>query len=172
MGDEVRIVYRKFDGSLHWHMTMKWLAEDEYGVWTGAAAPNTWRKGDGPLLTIEHPQVVLFPRDVWWTASFNAAPSRTEVYCDITTPARWPNPNEVTMIDLDLDVCRRPDGQVVLLDEDEFAEHQVRYGYPPEVISQALRATAWLQTALADGSEPFATIYHSYLALLADSQPR
>jgi protein associated with RNAse G/E len=172
MGDEVRIVYRKYDGALHWHMTMKWLGEDEHGVWTGAGPKNTWRKGNGPLLTIEHPQVVLFPRDRWWTASFNADPTRTEVYCDITTPVDWPNPNEVTMIDLDLDVCRRPDGQVVVLDEDEFAEHRVKYGYPPEVISEALRATAWLRTALGDGREPFATIYHTYLALLADSQPR
>jgi protein associated with RNAse G/E len=166
MGEDVRIVYRKYDGSLHWHMTMKWLAEDEHGVWTGASANNTWRKGDGPLLTIEHPQVMLFPRDEWWTASFNANPTRTEVYCDVTTPVDWPSPHEVTMIDLDLDVCRRLDGAVVVLDEDEFAEHQVRYGYPADVIAESRRAATWLKAALADGTEPFATVFRSYLALL------
>lgn len=36
------------------------------------------------------------------------------------------------MVDLDLDVVRRFDGSAEILDEDEFAEHQVRYGYPPE----------------------------------------
>jgi protein associated with RNAse G/E len=35
------------------------------------------------------------------------------------------------------DVIRRFDGSAEILDEDEFPEHQVRYGYPPEVISQA-----------------------------------
>jgi uncharacterized protein len=167
MGDEVLIVYRKYDGSLHWHMTMKWLGADEHGVWTGATANNTWRKGDGPLVTIEHPQVMLFPRDSWWTASFNANPTRTEIYCDVTTPVSWPTPHEVTMVDLDLDVCRRLDGEVVVLDEDEFADHQVRYGYPPEVIAESHRAAAWLRVALADGTEPFATVYRSYLTLLA-----
>lgn len=167
MGDDVRIVYRKYDGSLHWHMTMKWLAEDEHGVWVGAGAHNTCRRGAGPLVTINHPQVRLFPRDLWWTASFNADSARTEIYCDVTTPVDWPSPHEVTMIDLDLDVCRRPDGAVIVLDEDEFAEHQVKFGYPAEIVAESRRTTMWLQAALADGTEPFATVYRSYLALLA-----
>ena len=36
----------------------------------------------------EAPHVLLFPRQAWWTACFNAAPHRTEIYCDITTPCR------------------------------------------------------------------------------------
>src|SRR5258708_31017439 len=102
MGDNVRIVYRKYDGSLHWHMTMKWLAEDEHGVWTGASANNTWRKCDCPLLTIEHPQVMLFPREEWWTASFNANPTLTLIYCVVTTQSDWPRPDEVTLLDLNV----------------------------------------------------------------------
>lgn len=167
MGEEVRIVYRKYDGSLHWHLTMTRLGEDEYGVWTGAGPHNIARRGDGPLVTIEHPQVRLFPRDTWWTASFYANHARTEIYCDIATPAQWPSPELVTMVDLDLDVCRRRDGAIILLDEDEFAEHQVKYGYPADVIASSHQAAAWLQAALADGTEPFATVYHSYLAMLA-----
>jgi protein associated with RNAse G/E len=168
MGDDVRIVYRKYDGSLHWHLSMKWLAEDEHGVWVGADANNTCRRGSGPQVTISHAQVRLFPRNVWWTASFNADSARTAIYCDVTTPVDWPSPHEVTMIDLDLDVCRRPDGAVVVLDEDEFAEHQVKYGYPAEVIGESRRAARWLEAALADGTEPFDTVFRSYLALLAD----
>ena len=43
---------------------------------------------------------------------------------------------EVTMVDLDLDVVRlRADQRVLIVDEDEFAEHQVRYSYPAEVIT-------------------------------------
>lgn len=162
----MRIVYRKYDGSLHWHMTMRWLAEDEHGVWTGASSNSTWRRGNGPPRTIESPQVMLFPRQEWWTARFDANPARVEIYCDVATPADWLSPNEVTMIDLDLDVCRRPDGGVVVLDEDEFAEHQIRYGYPAEVIAESRRAARWLEAALVNGAEPFATVFRSYLAML------
>jgi protein associated with RNAse G/E len=91
---------------------------------------------------------------------------RTEIYCDITTPVRWPSRTEVTMIDLDLDVCRTRRGTVELLDEDEFACHQVRYGYPADVIAQAERSAAWLRAALAQDREPFASVYHSYLRLV------
>lgn len=145
---------------------MKWLGEDDYGVWTGADANNTWRRGNDPLLTITHRQVRLFPRGTWWTGSFNASPARTEIYCDITTPAQWPDPGCVTMIDLDLDVCRKATGEVVLLDADEFADHQVRFGYPSDVIAESHRAAEWLQMALADGTEPFATVFRSYLMML------
>ena len=167
------MIYRKFDGSLHWNQTMRRLGEDRHGVWIGSPAPTLLRKGDGPLVTLPHASIALFPPDAWWTAAFNAPPASTEIYCDITTRATWPSADEVTMIDLDLDVCRRRDGTIELLDEDEFAEHQVAYGYPDEVISAAQRSARWLQAALRDGSEPFASTYLSYLALVSGdgSQP-
>ncbi len=160
------MVYRKFDGSLHWNTTVTRLGQDEYGVWTGAPAMNVSYRGNGPAVVIEHQQVRLFPHSGWWTASFNAAPARTEIYCDISTQPVWPSPAEVTMVDLDLDVCRRRDGLIVLLDEDEFAEHQVKYSYPADVIAESERAAAWLQVALGDGREPFATVYRTYLGLV------
>jgi hypothetical protein len=33
---EIRVVYTKFDGSLHWHQVMHYLGEDEHGIWLGA----------------------------------------------------------------------------------------------------------------------------------------
>jgi protein associated with RNAse G/E len=71
------------------------------------------------------------------------------------------------MVDLDLDVRRRRTGLVETLDEDEFAAHQVRYGYPPEVVAQAWAATNWLASALTERVEPFATGYRRWLDVLA-----
>jgi uncharacterized protein len=168
MSEIVRVNYRKFDGSLHWNLTMRRLGEDEHGVWLGLPRGGTCRKGtDGPLIVYSQAHVILFPRDAWWTATFNAEPERAELYCDITTPPRWPTPDEVTMVDLDLDVVRerdRPGPRI--LDEDEFAEHQVRYGYPADVIDEARRAADWLYRAAADGTEPFAGRYRAWLALV------
>jgi uncharacterized protein len=167
MTGAIRVVYRKYDDSLHWHLTMTWLGEDEHGIWAGTREPTTMRKGNGPLVELDHASVMLFPRGAWWTASFNGEPSRLEIYCDVTTPARWPAAGEVTMIDLDLDVLRMRDGQVRLDDEDEFAEHQRIYQYPADVIAEAERSARWLTAALADGREPFASCYRSYLAMVS-----
>ena len=82
--DGVRVVYRKYDGALHWHQSMRRLGEDAHGVWLGAPTGMVRRKGeDGPPVVPEYPQVLLFPADGWWTAAFNGAPSVVEIYVGI-----------------------------------------------------------------------------------------
>jgi uncharacterized protein len=163
-GREIRVVYTKYDGSLHWHQTMRYLGEDAHGFWLGSKAGSTARRGSEPPITFEQPSAQLIPRGQWWTAVFNGAPARTEIYCDVSTPPDWPSEDEVTMVDLDLDVLRlRTDGQVLIVDQDEFATHQVRYGYPADVVRQAEQAAAWLHQAISAGAEPFASDYRDWL---------
>jgi uncharacterized protein len=168
---DVRVTYRKFDGSLHWHQYMRRLGEDEHGVWLGTPLGAHSRRGSEPPVLIRTPHVMLFPADAWWTGSFNGEPSRLEIYCDISTPPQWLSRSEVTMIDLDLDVVRvREDQRVALLDEDEFAERQAGFRYPADVIAHAWDAAHRLQDALRvdSGVEPFQTVYLDWLKLVTD----
>jgi uncharacterized protein len=168
-GRDVRVVYTKYDGSLHWHHPMRYLGADEHGTWLGAPARTAMQRGSEPPVVLEWPWVQLVPDGQWWTAAFNAEPAWTEIYCDITTEPRWLHPGEVTMVDLDLDVLRmRRDGQVQLVDEDEFAEHQVRYGYPAEVIRQAEDSAAWLLATVRARTEPFGTGYRHWLDMTSE----
>ncbi|GAA4984966.1 hypothetical protein GCM10023317_09730 [Actinopolymorpha pittospori] len=117
---------------------------------------------------------MLFPREAWWTALFQAAPAR---YCDVSTPAKWSHPGEVVTVDLDLDVCRiREDGSVFVDDEDEFTLHQVRYGYPSNVVARTEAASEWLSAALHERTEPLGSRYHEWLdnlpAIEGPSEPR
>ncbi|MFI5770406.1 DUF402 domain-containing protein [Streptomyces sp. NPDC051658] len=164
--DEVLVSVRKYDGSLHWHHSMVRLGEGEHGVWLGAPVGTVYSKGaEGPVYATREARVMLFPRDAWWTALFQAAPARLDAYCDVTTPARWLHPGEVTMIDLDLDVCRvRDGGSVFVDDEDEFADHRVRYSYPPDVIDRATASADRLRAALTAHAEPFGSRCQSWLA--------
>jgi protein associated with RNAse G/E len=162
----VNVVYRKYDGSLHWHHRGLLLGEDEHGVWTGCVAGSSGHKGNGPAVAWPNPFVMLFPRDAWWTAAFNAAPNKHEIYCDISTVPEWRD-GEVTMIDLDLDVIRtRRDvlkgrtRRIFLDDEDEFEEHRIRYAYPPDVVQNARDSAAWLMKAVTAGTPPFGATPH------------
>jgi uncharacterized protein len=167
-GRDVRVVYTKYDGSLHWHHQMRYLGSDQHGMWVGAPPGTAIQRGDEPPVVLEWPWIQFIPDGQWWTAAVNAEPAKTEIYCDITTEPRWLHPGEVTMVDLDLDVVRmRADGRVLLLDEDEFADHQVRYGYPTEVISQAEQAAAWLLDAVRARVEPFGTGYLRWLDMIS-----
>lgn len=164
---EVRAVYRKYDGALHWHCTTLHLGEDEHGVWLGAPSGTVLRRGHDHSITSGMAHVLLMPREGWWTGAFNAAPHKTEIYCDISTTPEWPSDDEVTMVDLDLDVRRRRTGEVELLDEDEFAEHQRRYDYPPEVIAAAETTADRLMGLVAERVEPFGTAYRHWLEQIA-----
>jgi uncharacterized protein len=107
--------------------------------------------------------VVLVPADGWWIANWNG-PGETDisVYVDVTSKPSV-QPDVVSAIDLDLDVVRLRDGTIRVLDEDEFAEHQVRYSYPAEVIEQARATTDDLVAWLTAGTEPFAAVGSAWL---------
>ena len=160
--ETVRVVYTKYDGSAHRDYPARKLDEDDLGIWVGVPR-GTVSVYHGRPSVEQIPFVLLIPHNAWWTGMFNPPPRTSEVYCDITTPARWRG-DTVHLIDLDLDVVRRRDsGLVELRDEDEFADHRLRFGYPDEVVTHAEAAAEWLYDALGDGTEPFATHYRKHL---------
>lgn len=164
MADVVRVRYSKYDGTAHRDYPARRLADDQHGTWLGVPA-GTASIYHGQPSVERIPFVLLVPRDAWWTAMFNPPPRTSEVYCDITSPARWDDGDSVHLVDLDLDVVRRRGtGQVELRDEDEFAAHRLSFGYPDDVVAPARAAAAWLRTALHNGTQPFASAYLPFLA--------
>lgn len=162
MGRRVRVVFTKYDGRLHWHAWLRRLGEDEHGVWLAAPSGTVWQRGSEPVVSLP-PSVTLFPRDAWWVATFNNPPAKYEMYVDLSTVPVWSR-DEVTMIDLDLDVVRyRGDGTVRLLDEDEFAEHQRQFGYPEALVRSVTETAQRLLTDVV-AAEPFTAAYRPWLA--------
>jgi protein associated with RNAse G/E len=163
----VRVVYTKYDGSAHRDYPARRLHTDDLGIWVGVGR-GTVSVYHGRPSVEQIPFVLLIPHSAWWTGMFNPPPRTSEVYCDITTPARWEG-DTVHIVDLDLDVVRRrATGLVELRDEDEFAEHRVRFGYPDDLVAEARAAAGRLLTALEDGTEPFATHYRKWLSAVVD----
>jgi len=160
--ETVRVVYTKYDGSAHRDYPARRFDEDDLGIWVGVTrgTPSVYH---GRQSVEQIPFVLLIPHHAWWTGMFNPPPRTSEVYCDITTPARWEG-DTVHIIDLDLDVVRRrASGLVELRDEDEFDEHREQFGYPDDLVAEARAAADKLMVALGDGSEPFAGRYRKYL---------
>jgi protein associated with RNAse G/E len=170
MGQEelVDVVFLKYDGRPHRSYPARHLGVDEYGTWLGVEA-GTPALVDGDQAAVRNePYVLLVPARAWWTAMFNAPPRPTQVYCDVTTPATWVGRVEVTVVDLDLDVRRRRWGEIERLDEDEFVAHRTVFGYPDQVVVEAMKASHWLAEALSNGTEPFASAFEPWLALVSE----
>ena len=71
------------------------------------------------------------------------------------------------MVDLDLDVIRTRDGDLLLDDEDEFDQHRVLLGYPADVVELARGTAERLMMAGAAGHEPFGEAGGRWLAHFA-----
>ena len=167
--DEVDVILRKYDGRLHRRVRTTRLGADRHGVWLGTPRGTTVHYNYGPRRTglTRHDAVRLIPHDQWWIAMFVAAPADREIYCDICLPPRWTAPDEVTVVDLDLDLSRFRAGRVDLEDEDEFAVNAERYAYPHAVVIGATTAAGDLHRSLTGRAEPFGAAPLPWLDVLA-----
>ncbi len=167
-GDEVRVLMTKWPDRPHSEFTGTYLGEDEAGVWVGArAGTSCFRSGN--TYPARSDWVTLLPEAQWWRSGFYADPP-TEVYVDIATPSAWDG-TTVTCVDLDLDVARQVDGQVLVADEDEFAEHRESLGYPDDVVRRATDALRWAREALASAAPPFDGSHRRWFAALDEVVP-
>jgi len=156
--------FTKWGGHRHWRYPMEPLGDDRHGLWFGARAGIRVRRGLEEPIVQPHDFVLLVPAEGCWIASWNDPGAQAvEVYVDVTT-APVVDGEVISAVDLDLDVIRLRDGSVEVLDEDEFTEHQVRYGYPAEVIAQALATTDDLVARITARTEPFAEAGPAWLA--------
>ncbi|HEY2792662.1 MAG TPA: DUF402 domain-containing protein [Micromonosporaceae bacterium] len=170
--DLVRVEYHKYDGSPHRNYPALRLGTDEHGTWLGVPGGSFIRATQTAGFKYDDPYVLLVPVDKWWTAMFNSPERRTEIYCDIATPAVWAD-DRVQLIDLDLDVRRRRDStEAELLDADEFAAHSDKFGYPVDVIKSAWEAADFLLDAVGRNEQPFGGDYHRWLDQVLDTPNR
>jgi hypothetical protein len=155
--------FTKWGGQRHWEFVLDPLGADEHGWWLGGRAGMTLRRGLEAPVVQPHDFVTLVPASGWWVASFNGTgETDVDVYVDVTTaPVR--HARAVEAVDLDLDVVRLRDGSVRVLDEDEFAAHQVRYRYPAEVIERAQGSCDDLVRRITAGEEPFVHVAAGWL---------
>ena len=112
------------------------------------------------------PPAGLSDEERGWLATFHGEPrDSVAIYVDITTPPLWDGATLRT-VDLDLDVIRRVDDTVLVDDEDEFAEHQVAFGYPPEIIALAEASRDRVYAAILDEDAPYDGCHERWLLAL------
>jgi uncharacterized protein len=153
-GSAARIVFGKWGGGPHWEYDVVRLGVDAHGTWLGAPT-GTPMVRPGLALHTSADHVVLVP-DHGFVASFYAYDSTRSprIYVDISTPPRWDG-HVMRAVDLDLDVVLDRAGRVLVDDEDEFAEHRVRFGYPDDVVALAMRTCDEVRHAIEAREPPF-----------------
>jgi len=153
------MVLTKWGGRPHWEFDGVLLGSDEHGDWIGIPAGSRMAR-PGMELVSTWDQAGLVPApgpdaERAWLATFHAEGNPVRTYVDMTTPPFWDGA-VVRAVDLDLDVVKTDDGRGVYVDdEDEFAEHQRLFGYPPEIVDLARKSCAWVERAVRQEQPPF-----------------
>lgn len=159
----VTVQFLKNPDHIHWGFEAYWLGEDEWGDWIALPVGSKQWKGHQSGVT-KWDAVFCAPRDQWWHLHFNGDHHpKYSHFIDIVTPPVWVSGNRYEMVDLDLDVAIHHDGTIEVQDEDEFAVHQVKYGYTEEMIRRAEEETARIVGELEAGREPFFDVAVAWL---------
>ena len=150
----MELATEKWGGVPHYRGEVHLLGDDEHGRWWWGPAGGTIFRGDVPLFDRQQDVLFLAPPDAWWSVAWWIGHAEVELYVNIGTPM-VEEPERIVSTDLDLDVIRRVDGAVEVLDRDEWEEHQVRYGYPPDVVEQVEAVTEQVRLLVEGGAPPF-----------------
>ena len=186
-GTPIRCEMTKWGDRPHWEFDGIHLGSDEHGEWLGFPE-GTHNERPGLVMLSEVPCVTLVPADGWRLATFHAPGIWCDLYVDITTPAEWDG-DVLRAVDLDLDVIRMSSeprtfhgsapqnlaagpGEAFVDDEDEFAEHQVAYGYPDDVVATARASCEEVLAAVRAGLPPYDGTHRRWLDLLAADRRR
>jgi uncharacterized protein len=161
--DLIQVDQRKWPDREHYQFEVSLLGRDAYGTWVIAAAGTVVRRGSDEPWPMPGGFVGLVPDDEWWVASFYSAHPEVDIYVDIGTPPVWKG-RRLTYIDLDLDVIRRLNGTVQIIDEDEFEENRIAHSYPQEMVDGARAAADHVARLIRNSSEPFGSVFMEWVA--------
>ena len=152
-GERIQIASTKYDGSLHYEYgaTLEHVEDGLVRCRVLRGEPWVGYRGEGQ---IQGTFTALFFSDRWFNVFHNHAPAGNRgilSYANVATPATFDG-DVVRWTDLDVDIVVSERLGVTVDDDDEFEEHQTRFGYPADLIDRVLRTRAELLT-LAEAVE-------------------
>jgi protein associated with RNAse G/E len=115
---------------------------------------------------VAHPELGVISkgthsREFFWTSRWYNVFRFTEpngefrnFYCNVSMPPKFDG-SVLEYVDLDLDLLVDRSGVVSLLDDSEFRNNSLSYGYPEDVIDQARNAVLELRELIGERCFPF-----------------
>lgn len=140
-GDTISIKAHKADGTCYqwWDATVIELDESHVALRMPKGTPYYDLHKGVRIAKYDCQPIYQFDKPYTCVEIFNESGALVEIYMDICSPPRIVN-GEVHYTDYELDVERDMPHPARLVDEDEFAEAVITYGYTPEFQAQCYAA--------------------------------
>lgn len=131
IGTKIVLESRKHDHSLHrrWQENVI-LDQDEHTV-VGFNDSTIVQEHNKPLWLTKYPAIFYFDKRYWFNIVLILT-NQPFYYCNLSSPFYY-NRGMIQYIDYDLDVIVQLNGDYKIVDEEEYKENCLFYGYPKQV---------------------------------------
>lgn len=153
MAAEIWLERLKWPARDHYGGDVHLLGEDDHGVWVHLPLGQPVWRGAAIHHRSATEAVIAVSRSGGWQAWFLES-GPFDLYVDIVTNVEITD-DRITMVDLDFDVIRYPDGRVVIDDADEFERNRVELAYPDDVVAFARAEVSRVFAAVQRSAPPF-----------------
>lgn len=107
------------------------------------------------VFTMQTSSIEYFSLTEWYTAAVEI--DNNEIiayYCNVAQPSVLAG-NELSFVDLDLDLIKKGNSEWYVVDEDEFEENSRIFNYPADLKVEAINALERLKLKALSGQFPF-----------------
>lgn|SRR5690554_1743787 len=169
VGDVTYVETYKHDGSTH----RTWSSATILDVTENLIVAITYKtwvvESDGRRWFTREPAICFYYNDRWYNVMAMIRKRGIYYYCNLASPSIYDG-EAIKNIDYDLDVKVFPDGSYILLDEEEFVDHQVMMRYDESIIDIVRQEQRRLVNVVKAGNYPFNddvinTYFEKYLSL-------
>ncbi|HLR80877.1 MAG TPA: DUF402 domain-containing protein [Bacillota bacterium] len=128
-GSNIQIQSYKHDGKLHRQWKSNFILKATPTVVIGVNDQTEVLESDGRTWMTREPAILYFSANHWFNVIGMLRKGGIYYYCNMSSPFVY-DAEALKYIDYDLDFKVYPDFTYELLDEDEYAEHKKKMGYP------------------------------------------
>ena len=153
-GDSVFVQSYKHNGSLHRTWSKALVIDDNEDFYVVVTDHSWVVESDNRRWLTKEPAICFYYRKKWFNIISMVRKSGIYYYCNIATPSIYDG-EAIKNVDYDLDVKVFPDGNYIILDENEFEYHCQRMNYPDEIKKICVDSKNELVEMVKDKRMPF-----------------
>lgn len=155
-GKKITISAYKYGGKLHYSWDTYLINEnDEYILVKGKVGRKLNHHTKNKIFVCETPSLEFFSFTEGFTVNIDIHPDgELEYYCNIALPAKYKKHN-ISFVDLDIDIVKRPGEDWQLIDYDEFLSNSHLFKYPNDIVKYAEASIEKLQNKIREKAFPF-----------------
>lgn len=132
IGDSIFVQSYKHNGSLHrtWSKALVVDVKEHFAV---VVTNHSWVvESDGRRWLTKEPAICFYYDDKWYNIISMVRKTGIYYYCNIASPSLYDS-EAIKNIDYDLDVKVFPDGEYIILDQNEYEYHAGIMNYPENI---------------------------------------